>query len=55
METPGIEPGSAGACRTASTSVAGSLCLASRSPRRRGCGRPALLVSPRRRGRSARA
>ena len=41
VETAGIEPASAVACKTASTSVAGALDLVSRSPRRRGCGKPA--------------
>ncbi len=42
METVGIEPTSAGALGTASTSVAGALDLASRAPRRQGFGKPAL-------------
>ena len=46
VETVGIEPTSAGACRAASTSVAGALRLASRSPRRRGSGKPAPLDVP---------
>src|SRR5215208_1874820 len=45
METVGIEPTSADACETASTSVAGPLDLASRSPSRPGYGRPAPLMS----------
>jgi hypothetical protein len=41
METVGIEPTSADALRTASTSVAGDLCLAPRLPRRQGSAEPA--------------
>src|SRR4051812_17566468 len=41
METVGIEPTSAGALRTASTSVAGALCLAPRLPLRQGSEGPA--------------
>jgi Resolvase, N terminal domain len=41
VETPGIEPGSAVACKVASTSVAGALISPSDSPRRRGCREPA--------------
>ena len=41
VETAGIEPASAIAPKVVSTSVAGALGLVSRSPRRRGCSRPA--------------
>jgi hypothetical protein len=41
METVGIEPTSAGALRTASTSVAGALNLAPRLPLRQGSEEPA--------------
>src|SRR3954470_5943598 len=43
METVGIEPTSADALWTASTSVVGTLVLASRLPYRQGSGRPAAL------------
>ncbi len=46
VETAGIEPASADASGTASTSVAGAHVLASRSPCRRGHGKPALRKSP---------